>query len=129
MNRRVMAIGAHPDDIEFGCSGTLLQHRKDGDDVVMVIMTNTQSISGVTGETLRSAEELKHESICSAEILDCNVEFLSFTDLHVPFNFDSISQLEKLMVEYNDDISLKEADKIIADNKETNQLSVDTNED
>ena len=35
----------------------------------------------------------------------------------------------KLMVEYNDDISLKEADKTIAENKEANQLSVESNED
>ena len=23
----VMAIGAHPDDIEFGCGGTLIKHK------------------------------------------------------------------------------------------------------
>ena len=34
----------------------------------------------------------------------------------------------KLMVEYNDDISLKEADKIIADNKETNQGAIQNDE-
>ena len=26
----VMAIGAHPDDIEFGCSGTLMKHKERG---------------------------------------------------------------------------------------------------
>ena len=32
--KRVMAIGAHPDDIEFGCSGTLVKHCKSNDFVV-----------------------------------------------------------------------------------------------
>ena len=33
----VMAIGAHPDDIEFGCSGTLVKHIRNGDNVVYVL--------------------------------------------------------------------------------------------
>ena len=38
--KSVMAIGAHPDDIEFGCGGTLYKHRLQGDKVVMVIFVN-----------------------------------------------------------------------------------------
>ena len=34
----------------------------------------------------------------------------------------------KLMVEYNDDLSLKEAEKQIAENKEVNQLRVEKQE-
>ena len=98
-----MAIGAHPDDIEFGCGGTLYKHRLQGDKVVMVIMTNTQSVSGVTGESLRSKEQLQTESECSAKILGCDLEFLPFKDLHVPFSFESVSKLEKIMVEYSVD--------------------------
>ena len=86
-----MAVGAHPDDIEFGCSGTLLKHKKQGDKVVMVIMTNTQSISGVTGKQLRSKTQLKQESGQAADIIGCELEFLPFTDLRVPFGFESIS--------------------------------------
>jgi len=37
----IMAIGAHPDDIEFGCSGTLIKHKERGDKVVYVCMTST----------------------------------------------------------------------------------------
>jgi len=99
----VMAVGAHPDDIEFGCGGTLFRHKNDGDNVVMVIMTNSKSISGVTGESLRSETELKNESEQSAKLLGCNLEFLPFKDLHVPFSFESVSKLEKLMIDYDID--------------------------
>ena len=99
----VMAIGAHPDDVEFGCGGTLFKHKSDGDNIVMVVMTNTKSISGVTGESLRSEKELKNESEQSAKVLGCDLEFLPFTDLHVPFSFESVSKLEKLMIDYDID--------------------------
>ena len=26
----ILAIGAHPDDIEYGCGGTLLKYKKQG---------------------------------------------------------------------------------------------------
>ena len=98
-----MAVGAHPDDIEFGCSGTLLKHKKQNDEVVMVIMTNTQSISGVTGKQLRSKQQLKQESKEAANIIGCQLEFLPFTDLKVPFGIESISKLEALILKYEID--------------------------
>ena len=101
--KKIMAIGAHPDDIEFGCSGTIYNHIQNGDYVVMVVMTNTESVDGVTGKILRTKEENKEETICSSEILGCDVEFLPFKDLYVPFSFESVSKLEGLIKKYNID--------------------------
>jgi LmbE family N-acetylglucosaminyl deacetylase len=36
---KIIAIGAHPDDIEFGCGGTLALHTKAGHDVYLLVMT------------------------------------------------------------------------------------------
>jgi LmbE family N-acetylglucosaminyl deacetylase len=36
----VLAIGAHPDDIEFGCGGTLLKYSRAGHNVNMLILTD-----------------------------------------------------------------------------------------
>jgi len=30
---KVLAIGAHPDDIEVGCAGTLLKYAKQGHEI------------------------------------------------------------------------------------------------
>jgi len=103
MKKNVMAIGSHPDDIEIGAAGALLRHREQSDNIVIVIMTITKSVSGVTGETLRSENELDNESSKSAQLLGCNLEFLPFMDLHVPFCFESISALEKLILKYDID--------------------------
>ena len=36
---RVLAVGAHPDDIELGCGGALLAHRARGDEITLLVMT------------------------------------------------------------------------------------------
>ena len=36
----VLAIGAHPDDLEYGCAGTLIQHAHRGDAVYLMIITD-----------------------------------------------------------------------------------------
>lgn len=35
----ILAIGAHPDDIEFGCGGTLLKYIHNGHNVYLLVMT------------------------------------------------------------------------------------------
>jgi LmbE family N-acetylglucosaminyl deacetylase len=35
----VLAIGAHPDDIEFGCAGTLMKYAENGHGVYMMVAT------------------------------------------------------------------------------------------
>ncbi len=35
----ILAIGAHPDDIELGCAGTLLKYAKAGHDVFLMVLT------------------------------------------------------------------------------------------
>ena len=103
--RHVMAIGAHPDDIEFGCSGTLFKHYNKGDKIIYVCMTNTESVDATTGDIIRSESELNEEVMCSAEVLKVDhVEFLPFKDLHVPFNFESVSALDLLIKKYEIDI-------------------------
>ena len=51
----VLAIGAHFDDVELGCGGTLARHARNGDDVYVYIAT----VSGFTNqynEPVRSSE-------------------------------------------------------------------------
>ena len=44
----VLAIGAHPDDIELGCGGTIARHIASGDTVVMLVVTQGEAGSGDT---------------------------------------------------------------------------------
>lgn len=104
MIKNVLAVGAHPDDVEFGCSGTLLKHSKCGDNVTVLVMTISESVDGVTGKTLRSQEELLRETKTAAEMMGADLKFLDFQDLHVPFSFESVSGIEKVIKELNIDV-------------------------
>lgn len=37
---KILAIGAHPDDIEYGCGGTLIKHARRGHDISLLILTD-----------------------------------------------------------------------------------------
>lgn len=52
--RNVLAIGAHPDDIELGCGASLLAHSAAGDRVTMLVLTGGENGPG-TGS--RHAEQ------------------------------------------------------------------------
>ena len=76
----VLAIGAHPDDLEFMCAGTLLKCRDRGDNIFVALTT-----SGNTGSnTIPTKEE--NAAIREAEQLECcrhygaQTMFLRFDD-------------------------------------------------
>lgn len=54
----ILAIGAHPDDVEFGCGGTLLKLISEGKKVVIIDLTEGELGTRGTAET--RAEESAH---------------------------------------------------------------------
>lgn len=52
---RVLAIGAHPDDVEIGCAGTLLDHRRRGDRITILTLSRG-AVGGDTRARLAEAE-------------------------------------------------------------------------
>ncbi|WP_284053379.1 PIG-L deacetylase family protein [Stakelama marina] len=76
--RKVLAIGAHPDDIEFGCAATLSRYKAAGYSTRAVVMTR--------GETGRGAERARggqrqNEARDAAAIIKLDsVEFHKFPD-------------------------------------------------
>ena len=61
-HRSVLAIGAHPDDIELGCGGTIARHVAVGDQVAMLVVTRGEV---GPGEVLQRVEEQRR----AAEVL------------------------------------------------------------
>ncbi len=67
---RLLAIGAHPDDVEFGCGGILAVETARGHAVT--IMSLSRGESGTSG----SPAERQHESEAAAKALGASIEFL-----------------------------------------------------
>lgn len=62
----LLAIGAHPDDIEFGCAGTLIKYRLKGDEIYLMVMTE----GAYGGDAhLRRQEQIDSQNIMGAKDL------------------------------------------------------------
>jgi LmbE family N-acetylglucosaminyl deacetylase len=76
---RVLAVGAHPDDLDILCAGTLARYKERGDEVVMAISTNGEA--GTTGtsieETVRTREQ---EARASAAVIGAELIWLNYRD-------------------------------------------------
>src|SRR5262245_46120092 len=83
---RVLALHAHPDDIEFQCAGTLILLRQAGCAVTMATMT-----PGDCGSAEHDAEAIaairREEARSSAALIGADYQCLEFRDLAI-FNDD-----------------------------------------
>ena len=88
MNRRLLAVVAHPDDETFGMGGTLAHYAEEGIEVHLVCATRGE-VGEVDPEMLegfQSVGELReHELCCAADILGLKkVHFLDYRDSGMP---------------------------------------------
>ena len=81
---RVLAVMAHPDDIEMTCAGTLVLLKRAGWDVHMATMT-----AGDLGSGTRSRAQIsrirKREAAASARLLGAGYTCLGFQDLTIVY--------------------------------------------
>ncbi len=104
MSYNVLAIGAHPDDIEFGCFGTLRKHIEAGDNVTLVVMTKSDVKDAYTQETTRDANISLQEAINAANILGSPELIIGdFEDTRIPFDNTSVAFLEQIIKQRNID--------------------------
>lgn len=70
---RILAVGAHPDDLEILCAGTLAKYAERGDQVFMAISTNgevgSSTLSKAEIARVREAEARASAAIIGAELL------------------------------------------------------------
>ncbi len=93
---RILALGCHPDDIEFGCGGTLIKYAKAGHEVCLMVMTEGRA--GGDSEIRRTEQE------ASAEILGCKRLFWGgYRDTELPLNRELIQKVEGIIAEVGPD--------------------------
>jgi LmbE family N-acetylglucosaminyl deacetylase len=87
---RVLVVSAHPDDIEFGCAGSVARWVDEGAEVTYCIVTDGSTgtadaeLAGEKLAEIRRAETLEAASICGVT----DVRFLDYRDGYVEFTLD-----------------------------------------
>ena len=102
--KNVLAVGAHADDVEIGCGGTVALHARNGDNVIILIMAES-SYTYYDGRVLRTKEEGVIEEENAAKILGAKKLInLGFKTKEVPFSAESIEAINEIIDRYNIDI-------------------------
>ena len=99
--KNILAIGAHPDDVEFGCFGTLKKHKDQGDNVTLLVMTQSDVKDSHTGEVTRDSIISKNEATQAAKLLEAELILGPFQDTKVPFDSKSVDFIEKVIKRKN----------------------------
>lgn len=76
----VLAIGAHPDDLEFMCAGTLLKCKDRGDKIFVAMTTSGNTGSNVIPTKQEVAAIREAEQLACCEYYGAETMFLRFDD-------------------------------------------------
>ncbi len=93
----VLAVGAHPDDIELGCSGTLMLHKLSGDKVYLLVLTKGEA-SG--DPNIREMECKESEKLMGMD----DLFFGGLEDTKVGSGRETIDIIEKIVNKVKPDI-------------------------
>ncbi|KKH38749.1 PIG-L deacetylase family protein [Methanosarcina mazei] len=99
----VLAMGAHPDDMELEAGGTLAKFAKKGYNVYLLILTSG-GYTDINGKTYVD-EELRNEAKEATKILGIkDVMFLSYPTKDLPANGEVISKVDSIVNELRPDV-------------------------
>jgi LmbE family N-acetylglucosaminyl deacetylase len=86
----ILAIGAHPDDIEYGCAATLSRFAEQGNDVFVHILTDGRCGGDIV---TRKKEQMKSAAIMGIR----EVFWGNYEDTKLPFHDDVIDSIQSVV--------------------------------
>ncbi|MDD1775870.1 MAG: PIG-L family deacetylase [Candidatus Methanomethylicus sp.] len=93
-NKTVLAVGAHPDDIELGCAASLVLFKQRGFKVHLLVMTKGEA----SGNPAVREEECRKSSV----ILKVDsLQFGNIKDTCVAFNRETVNVIERVIEQVN----------------------------
>lgn len=87
----VLAIGAHPDDVEIGVGGLLSAHAQAGDEITILTLSR-----GARGG---DADSRQHESLAAAEILGARLFLKDLVDTEISGGGSTVRLIEEVVRE------------------------------
>ena len=75
---KILAVGAHPDDVEFGCAPLLIQEVQNGNQVRILVLSKGEAASSGT------PQQRVEEARAAANVIGADIEFLEMGgDCHI----------------------------------------------
>ncbi|SDB90365.1 GlcNAc-PI de-N-acetylase [Sanguibacter gelidistatuariae] len=87
----VLAIGAHPDDVEIGVGGTLAAHQAAGDQIVILTMSR-----GARGGAVDNRQD---ESLAAAELIGARLFLNDLEDTRISAGDPTVGIIEQVVAE------------------------------
>lgn len=101
---KILAIGAHLDDIEIACGGTLAKAVEAGH-IVKVLIMSKSGYTNNDGNIQRSDEVAVTEGINALKTLGIqDIDILDFPTKDIPFCSDVVHPIDKVITEFDPDI-------------------------
>ena len=101
---KILAVGAHLDDIEIACGGTLAKAIKNGHTVKVLIMSKS-GYTNKEGKMQRSDELAVEEGLNALHVLGIqDIEILDFPTKDIPFASDVVTAIDVSMAAFDPDI-------------------------
>lgn len=101
---KILVVGAHLDDIELACGGTLAKAVNSGHRVKVVIMSKS-GYTNKEGKVQRSDDVAVKEGIAALKTLGIkDIEILDFETKDIPFRSDVVNAIDVIIDKFNPDI-------------------------
>ena len=101
---KIIAVGAHLDDIEISCGGLLADAVMAGHVVKMIVMSQSE-YAHYDGRVWRTREQALEEGIEAARLLGVeDLEVLEFPTKDVPYDSSSVEALDSRITPFNPDV-------------------------
>ena len=104
LEMKILAIGAHLDDIELACGGTLAKAIRAGCSVKAIIMSQS-GYTNFDGKKMRDNDIAVKEGIRALNTIGVNdLEILNFPTKDIPYNSEVIESIDARMSKFNPDV-------------------------
>lgn len=101
---KILAIGAHLDDIEIACGGSLAKAIDAGHQVKVLIMSKS-GYTNKEGKIQRSDDVAVEEGLNALHTLGIqDIEILDFETKDIPFRSDVVNAIDLCIAKYNPDV-------------------------
>lgn len=101
---KILAVGAHLDDIEIACGGTLAKAVETGHKVKVLIMSKS-GYTNKEGQVQRSSEVAVIEGLSALHVLGIqDIDMLDFNTKDIPFTSNVVNPIDVCIDSFNPDI-------------------------